>query len=84
MEQLSGRVYPGGSTSTSTEKDDGIEKSGLQFCVIQDNDCDWYIIPVKKEMDFILHRYRHSDVPNYSIPVGINPSVVTFDTFRIR
>lgn len=55
------------------------------YCLLQDDDCHWYVCPVDK----IIFAYEWFDkvydqMPNWLIPVCGSPSNVHFKNFTIK
>lgn len=55
------------------------------FCLVQDDDCHWYIIPVDKAAEFYnwCDDEDNWDTPDYATEVGGNPQRVVFNMWRM-
>lgn len=60
----------------------------MEYILIQDDDCHWYVIPADKEKDFckwaVSDEAQDGIVPKYAKQVGGSPSLVKFHNYRIE
>jgi hypothetical protein len=61
-----------------------------KYCLVQDDDCHWYVIPVDRQKEFSDWLYRmhrlcvDERLPSYADMVGGSPSLVEFQNYDIR
>jgi hypothetical protein len=54
------------------------------FCLICDDDGHWYVIPVGRKRDFLDAVSKpYVELPAWAISVGGDPSLVSFEGYRI-
>lgn len=62
----------------------------MEYILIQDDDCHWYVIPEDKQEDFNYWLELPEDdkncwvKPDYAERVGGSPSLVKFKEYRIE
>lgn len=61
--------------------------NNIKYILVTDCDCHWYIIPFDKELswdNWCKANVNDGEYPDYATEVGGNPSLVTFENFKIR
>lgn len=56
------------------------------FCLVQDDDTHWYVIPVDKKKDWyhwLDEGDLDTDAPAYAVRVGGAPNLVQFPSYEI-
>jgi hypothetical protein len=54
------------------------------FCMMSDDDGHWYVIPVDKKREFLdATSEPYEELPEWASAVGGDPSLVSFDSYRI-
>ena len=61
----------------------------IKYCLIQDNDCHWYVVPVDKKEEAYAYfekceNYEPAEFPDFLVEVGGSPSMVRFPSFEIQ
>jgi hypothetical protein len=62
----------------------------MEYILVQDNDCHWFVIPAKKERlwsEWVAvdsEDERSWTPPGFAVEVGGSPSRVKFTVFRIE
>lgn len=71
----------------------------MSYCLLRDDDCHWYVVPVERVAEFhrieqLLTDYwagdaessvpEFADFPDWAVRVGGAPSLVEFESYVIR
>lgn len=70
------------------ENEELLERLRLRFCLVEDTDCHWYVIPAERVSEW--NRFaafsddEDSDAPDWARRVPGSPSLVTFNDYGIR